>query len=74
MTLCDAQYKKDYFINDVTAQEPIKSRLISMGFLKGNKLTVTDFTLTKQTYKVVIDDVKLAIRKEEAENIILGEF
>ena len=72
MTICDAEIKKNYFVTSITAAEPIRSRLNSMGFSKGSKVTIVDFTLTKQTYKVIIEDTKVAIRKEEAVKILIG--
>lgn len=73
MNLCKAKFKKSYYIMNILAQEPIKSRLDSMGFYIGAKICVIDFTLHRQTYKVIVEDTKVAIRKEEANTILVGE-
>lgn len=73
MTICDAIFNQKYSVILVTAPEPIRSRLNAIGFSKGSSITVLDFTLHKQTYKIEVDGTKVAIRKEEATKIEIGD-
>lgn len=73
INLTEAKAEKEYTIKQITAKEPIRARLLSFGFAKGNKITVLEYTLTKQTYDVVIEDSQVALRKEEAESILVEE-
>ncbi|NWF65863.1 MAG: ferrous iron transport protein A [Campylobacterales bacterium] len=66
MKLNEAPINKIFEISKIEANEPIKSRLLAMGFAKGNRVSILDFTLSRQTYDVLIEDTKVAIRKEEA--------
>jgi Fe2+ transport system protein A len=74
MNLCEARFRENYYIINILAEEPIKSRLNAMGFYVGSKISVLDFTLHKQTYKVIVEDTKIAIRKEEANSIWIGDI
>jgi ferrous iron transport protein A len=71
MDLTQVNFGSEYEIKKVTAEEPLKSRLLSFGFAKGNKVTVIEYTLTKQTYDVKIEDSHVALRAEEAQNILV---
>ena len=73
MNLTEVKFGKKYTIKKVTANEPLKSRLFSFGFTKGNDVTVLEYTLTKQTYDVIIEDSQVALRAEEAENITVED-
>lgn len=73
MDLTQAEFGREYKISKITADEPLKSRLYSFGFAKGAAVTVTEYTLTKQTYETKIEDSIVALRSEEAKNIIIGE-
>jgi Fe2+ transport system protein FeoA len=71
--LTQVKFGKEYTIKKVKADEPLKSRLLSFGFAKGNSVTVTEYTLTKQTYDVRIEDSQVALRSEEATSIIVED-
>ncbi len=73
MTLNEGIMNKNYKIAKINANEPIRSRLLAMGFAKGNGVSILDFTLSKQTYDVLVEDTKVAIRKEEALGIMVEE-
>ncbi len=73
MNLTEVKYGQEYTIEKVKAEEPLKSRLLSFGFAKGNKVVVTEYTLTKQTYDVKIEDSQVALRSEEAMSILVEE-
>jgi len=71
LTQIDTQ--KQYEISKVKADEPILSRLVSMGFAKGSHVVVQKNTATKQTYKILIEDSEVALRREEAELVFVRE-
>jgi len=71
--LTQVKFGKEYTIKKVKAEEPLKSRLLSFGFAKGNSVTVTEYTLTKQTYDVRIEDSQVALRSEEATSILVED-
>lgn len=73
MNLTEVEYGKEYTIEKIKAEEPLKSRLLSFGFAKGNKVVVTEYTLTKQTYDVKIEDSQVALRSEEAQTIFVED-
>jgi len=73
MDLTQVDFGKEYVIKKITAVEPLKSRLFSFGFARGNKVTVTEYTLTKQTYETKVEDSRVALRAEEAKNIEVEE-
>lgn len=74
MNLCDVGFNEEFTISKLLAHEPIKSRLLAMGFTKGNRVSILDYTITRATYEVLIEDSRVAIRKEEAETIIVGDI
>ena len=55
--------KKNY------AKEPLKSKLLSMGFARGERVKVLKHTLAKNTFDVDINGVNVALREEEAREI-----
>ncbi len=73
MNLTEVEYNKTYTIKKVNAAEPLKSRLLSFGFAKGNNVIVTEYTLTKQTYDVKVEDSQVALRSEEAKSIVVED-
>ncbi|WP_234697200.1 FeoA family protein [Nitrosophilus alvini] len=60
-------------IKKITALEPVKSRLIAMGIAKGNVIKLLDHTLKKQTWEVEVDNTRVALRREEADSILLED-
>ncbi len=58
-------------IKKIIAKEPIKGRLNAMGIVKKAKIKVLKHTLAKQTWDVKIENTKVGLREEEAENILL---
>jgi len=71
LTQIDTQ--KQYVVVKVKANEPILSRLVSMGFAKGSHVEVQKNTATKQTYKVRVEDSEVALRREEAELVFVRD-
>ena len=58
-------------VDKVLAKEPVKGRLQSMGILKGAKIKVLAHTLAKETWDVVVNGTKVALREEEANDIVV---
>jgi len=56
-------------IKKVHAKEPLKSRLLSMGITRGEKIKVLKHTLAKNTFEVEVNRVPIALREEEAKEI-----
>jgi len=56
-------------IKKVRAKEPLKSRLLSMGITKGEKITLLKHTLAKNTFEIEVNRVPIALRKEEADEV-----
>ena len=56
-------------IKKIHAKEPLKSKLLSMGFARGEKLKVLKHTLAKNTFDIDINGVNVALRNEEAREI-----
>ena len=58
-------------IKKITATEPLKSRLFSLGIVKGEKVKLLKHTLAKNTYEIEVNKSKVALRSEEAKMIIV---
>jgi len=58
-------------IKKITATEPFKSRLFSLGVVKGEKLKLLKHTIAKNTYEIEVNKSKIALRDEEAKMIIV---
>ena len=56
-------------IKKIYAKGPLKSKLLSMGFARGEKVKVLKHTLAKNTFDVDINGVNVALRDEEAREI-----
>ena len=56
-------------IKKIYAKEPLKSKLLSMGFIRGEKIRLLKHTLAKNTFDVDINGVNIALREEEAGEI-----
>ena len=53
----------------ITAVEPFKSRLFSLGLNSGEMVKVLAYTLAKNTFEVEVNNAKIALRAEEAEMV-----
>jgi ferrous iron transport protein A len=60
-------------ITKIHAKEPLKSRLLSMGFARGERVKVLKHTLAKNTYEVDVNRIPIVIREEEAAQIEVKE-
>ena len=69
MRLNELNMGESGIITKILAKEPLKSRLLSMGFSRGERVKVLKHTLAKNTYEVEINRIPVALRKEEAEQI-----
>jgi len=69
LRLNELQTGESGIIKKIYAKEPLKSRLLSMGFSRGERVKVLKHTLAKNTYEVEINRIPVALRKEEAKQI-----
>ncbi|WP_331774166.1 FeoA family protein [Sulfurospirillum sp. 1612] len=72
-TVSDMKISEKAIIKKIIAKEPIKSRLFAMGIVKGAVIKVLEYTLAKQTWDIVSNNTKIALREEEARGIIIDE-
>jgi len=56
-------------IKKINAKEPLKSRLLSFEIVKGQKIKMLEHTLAKNTFEIEVNNTKVALREEEAEQI-----
>ncbi len=57
----------------ITATDPLKSRLYSLGLNKGEIIRVLAHTLVKNTYAIEVNSARIALRSEEAKMIIVDQ-
>ena len=53
----------------INATGALKQRLISFGLMKGVEVQMLECSATKSTYEIKVGNVRLALRREEAELI-----
>ncbi|WP_456469714.1 FeoA family protein [Caminibacter sp.] len=56
-------------IKKIYAKEPLKSKLLSMGITRGEKVKVLKHTLAKNTFDIEVGNSSIALREEEAKQI-----
>ena len=69
--ISDLKIDEEAEVLKVTAKEPVKGRLLSMGIVKGAKIKVVAHTLARQTWDILSDNTKVALREEEARSILV---
>ena len=69
MKLSDLKVGEVGIVKKVNAKEPLKSRLFSFGIAKNQKIKMLEHTLAKNTFEVEVNNTKVALREEEAEQI-----
>ena len=69
MKLNELKIYESGIIKKIYAKEPLKSKLLSMGFSRGERVKVLKHTLAKNTFDVDINGVNVALREEEAKEI-----
>ncbi len=69
MKLNELNIGESGIIKKIYAKEPLKSKLLSMGFARGEKIKVLKHTLAKNTFDIDINGVNVALREEEAKEI-----
>ncbi|WP_024787195.1 MULTISPECIES: FeoA family protein [unclassified Lebetimonas] len=69
MRLNELKIGESGIIKKILAKEPLKSRLFSMGFARGEEVKVLKHTLAKNTYEVEVNNIPVALREEEAKEI-----
>jgi Fe2+ transport system protein FeoA len=71
MSLDEMKIGEVGIIKKITATEPLKSRLFSLGIVKGEKIKLLKHTIAKNTYEIEVNKSKVALRSEEAKMIIV---
>ena len=69
MRLNELSMGESGIIKKIYAKEPLKSKLLSMGFSRRERVKVLKHTLAKNTFDVDINGVNVALRDEEAREI-----
>ena len=69
MRLNELRMGESGIIKKIHAKEPLKSKLLSMGFARGERVKVLKHTLAKNTFDIDINGVNVALREEEAKEI-----
>ncbi len=71
--ISDLKIDEEAIVAKMIAKEPVKGRLLSMGIVKGAKIKVVAHTLARQTWDILSDNTKVALREEEARCILVEE-
>ena len=66
MTLNQLKINESATITAINCDEILKDRLYSFGISKGIKVTIVEFTLTKSTIEIKVNQSKIALRLNEA--------
>ena len=68
-----SEMKKDEkgIIRDIRADFELKNRLLSFGITPDEEIEVKGCSLAKQTMEVEVDGTLIALRKEEADRIVV---
>ena len=74
MSLDEMKMGEVGIIKKITATEPFKSRLFSLGIVKGEKVKLLNHTVAKNTYEIEVNKSKIALRSEEAKMIIVEKI
>ena len=69
MTLDQLQINESATITAINCDEILKNRLYSFGISKGIEVTLVEFTLTKSTFEIKVNQSKIALRLNEASKI-----
>lgn len=69
MKLSELKVGEVGIIKKINAKEPLKSRLLSFGITRNQKIKILEHTLAKNTFEIEINNTKIALREEEAEQI-----
>ena len=56
-------------IRKIYAKDPLKSKLLSMGITRGEKVKILKHTLAKNTFDIEVSNTNIALREEEAAQI-----
>ena len=67
--ISDLKIDEEAIVVKIYAKEPVKGRLLSMGIVKGAKVKVIAHTLARQTWDILSNSTKVALRDEEASSI-----
>jgi len=71
MKLSEMKKGEKGIIRDIRADFELKNRLLSFGITPGEEIEVKGCSLAKQTMEVEVDGTLIALRKEEADRIVV---
>lgn len=71
MTLDQLKIQDKAIVRKVTSSGVYRRRLLDMGFVDGSEVYINNKAPLGDPIEVIIKDVKLAIRKKDAKNIIV---
>jgi ferrous iron transport protein A len=71
MNVSEMKIGQEGVIKKITATEPLKSRLYSLGIVKAEKIKVLKHTIAKNTFEVEVNKSRIALREDEAKMILV---
>jgi ferrous iron transport protein A len=71
MNVSEMKIGQEGVIKKIIATEPLKSRLLSLGIVKGEKIKLLKHTIAKNTFEVEVNKSRIALREEEAKMILV---
>jgi ferrous iron transport protein A len=71
MSILDLDKGEEAIISKITAPSELKQRLYSFGLSKNTKIAVDNFGLRKSTVQITVDRTCIALRDDEAEQILV---
>lgn len=69
MSLIDCKKNTKYIVTKLDTIGSLRQRLVSFGFMRGAIVQYISSTNLNKTYKIKVDKMHIALRKEEAEKI-----
>lgn len=69
MSIVDLKKGDKAIITNLKAQAGLKHRLASFGITSGKEVLVSEYSLSKSTIKIIINNTMAALRFSEAEKI-----
>ncbi len=71
MNVSEMKIGQEGVIKKIIATEPLKSRLYSLGIVKGEKIKLLKHTIAKNTFEVEVNKSRIALREDEAKMILV---
>jgi ferrous iron transport protein A len=74
MTLDKLLQNQEAIITKLNCNEELKQRFYSFGLIEGATIEVAHCAIGKKTIEVIVDNTSIAIRNEEAKQIIVDKI